>query len=385
MQLAAAALVLVLLLALTSCTDKSVEEVCSAADLSAASPSMTVASAERWNGVSAKALRMRSRIIEAAIACDYAKLERLGEQGATRFIVGEAESEASAAASFRASSYWRRAEAEGRRPMHKLVALLHLPVATGGTVCSRGCHANYYWPRASQSFTEATPQELATLRLLYGGGTVSRATKNGRYVGMDMIGLNDDGDWFYFAIEDRADESTFEPVSTDGWATYAADEGWKVSFRHPSPWKRLESEYDASSFSDGIIWTGTAKLHDPCVVSNKGEAERMQIECGRAFDEIKDGEIVVYLYFAGGPLRAGEDALDRMKGDLTEIDGRRAKVQVVEADPSARDDKRYEHLITAVDRGNHIFVMEAWYDGSDAQLERTARTVASTIRLTPVK
>ena len=144
---------------------------------------------------------MRSRLIAAAVGCDYAALERLGLKGSTDFHATSS-SGAKAARPAAPGKYWRAEEAKGHAPLRKLVALLHLPVATGGVVCSNGCHANFYWPRASQEFDDATPKELATLRSLYGDALVSRAQESRRYGGMHLIGINDAGDWFYFAIED---------------------------------------------------------------------------------------------------------------------------------------------------------------------------------------
>jgi hypothetical protein len=105
-------------------TASSQAATCSAARLSKTVPKQNVP---------AVVARVRQQIVNAAVACDYAALERIGkEKGSFSFSFG---SEHSAAA------YWRRLEARHLRPLALLVAILKLPVTRNETRA-------YAWPSA---------------------------------------------------------------------------------------------------------------------------------------------------------------------------------------------------------------------------------------------
>lgn len=151
---------------------------CSAADLSTRLPAQKLPAA---------VASARRRIVEAAVACDFTKLERIGkEQGGLSFGFGGEKS---------AAAYWRSQESKGRKPLAVLVKILGLPVTRNET-------GSYAWPSAYTAHPKAADWDA-----LVRGGVLTRAeaTKSQRsgnvYYGY-RTAITRSGDWQFFIAGD---------------------------------------------------------------------------------------------------------------------------------------------------------------------------------------
>lgn len=137
--------------------------------------------------LSPQARAMRQRIVAAAVACDYARLQQLGNQGQRlTFSYGGEKS---------AAAYWRKLEAKGQKPLATLVRILRLPVTRNET-------GAYAWPSAYR--------QRPTMRdwdLLVRAGVLTRAQADAQrrhgnvYYGY-RTAIRANGDWQFFVAGD---------------------------------------------------------------------------------------------------------------------------------------------------------------------------------------
>jgi hypothetical protein len=151
---------------------------CSAAHLSTKLPTQKLPAA---------VASTRKRIVEAAVACDFAKLERIGkEKGGFNFSYGGEKS---------AAAYWRAEEARGAKPLVTLVKILGLPV-------TRNEAGAYAWPSAY-----TTHPKPADWNALVGAGLITRAEatkaqkRDNVYYGY-RTAITRSGDWQFFVAGD---------------------------------------------------------------------------------------------------------------------------------------------------------------------------------------
>lgn len=151
---------------------------CSAASLSTRLPAQTlpttVASARR-------------RIVEAAVACDFAKLERIGkEQGGLSFSFGGEKS---------AAAYWRSQESKGRKPLALLVKILGLPVTRNET-------GSYAWPSAYTAHPKAADWDALVRSGVLTRAEASKSQRNGNVYYGYRTAITRSGDWQFFIAGD---------------------------------------------------------------------------------------------------------------------------------------------------------------------------------------
>ncbi|HEX5754220.1 MAG TPA: hypothetical protein VFZ09_49010 [Archangium sp.] len=124
---------------------------------------------------------MRRRIIAAAVACDYERLEALTHETGQGFTASFGDDRVNVA------EYWRKSETRDGDPvLARIVKLLNLPHAKSGGL--------YVWPSAYGEHPKPkdwkalesvyTPEQLAQMRSVTGGG----------YVGF-RLGIHSNGDW----------------------------------------------------------------------------------------------------------------------------------------------------------------------------------------------
>ncbi|MCY1031472.1 hypothetical protein OV207_08395 [Corallococcus sp. BB11-1] len=123
---------------------------------------------------------MRERIIAAAVACDYAALQKLGDEKgkAVRFSY---DPDQDMATTWRIQEEW----AESPQPvLSRLVQVLNLPFYQEGNLI--------YWPTA---FREgATAADYRALKGLYPDDQLQAMRKDKSYLGL-RVGITVDGDW----------------------------------------------------------------------------------------------------------------------------------------------------------------------------------------------
>ncbi len=132
---------------------------------------------------------MRMRIAAAAVACDYARLERLaGEPFSYSF--GERGEFA---------AFLRREEAQGGDPLRFLVGLLDRPFGTLDTQAG----TQYVWPSAFayERWRDVPDAEREALRPLYDESDLADFEQFGAYVGY-RVGLDESGEWLFFVAGD---------------------------------------------------------------------------------------------------------------------------------------------------------------------------------------
>ncbi|WP_233602081.1 hypothetical protein, partial [Corallococcus sp. CA047B] len=126
------------------------------------------------------AASMRERIIAAAVACDYAALQTLGDEKgkAVRFSY---DPDQDMATTWRIQEEW----AEAPQPvLSRLVQVLNLPSYQEGNLI--------YWPTA---FREgATDADWRALKGLYPDDQLQAMRKDKSYLGL-RVGITVDGDW----------------------------------------------------------------------------------------------------------------------------------------------------------------------------------------------
>ncbi|MCP3140625.1 hypothetical protein [Pyxidicoccus xibeiensis] len=120
---------------------------------------------------------MRSRIIAAAVACDYAALATLAdEQGkSVRFSFGDATD---------AAAYWREAEQQGEPVLARMVGVLQRPYARQEGL--------YYWPAVHVT---GAKKDWQALQGLYPAEQLEAMQEGGSgYLGL-RLGISPKGDW----------------------------------------------------------------------------------------------------------------------------------------------------------------------------------------------
>jgi len=129
---------------------------------------------------------MRSRIVAAAVRCDYAALERLGRERGRGFTFSYGSGSSAAA-------YWRGLEQSHVDVMAKLVTVLSLRGA-------RGQGGYYVWPAAHR--VHPTAADWAELTPLYSRAEVARMRRSGIGYSGWRVGITPQGDWQYFVSGD---------------------------------------------------------------------------------------------------------------------------------------------------------------------------------------
>jgi len=150
---------------------------CSAARLSPKLPAQNVP---------APVASMRSRIARAAVACDYARLERLARERGRSF-------EFSFGGGTSPAAYWRRLEQSRQDdPLAKLVKILRAPFTR-----YRG---GYAWPSAYR--LKPDQADWNALLAVYSRAEVNRFRKSEiGYYGY-RAGISPKGDWRFFVAGD---------------------------------------------------------------------------------------------------------------------------------------------------------------------------------------
>jgi hypothetical protein len=152
---------------------------CSAKGMSAALPAQSLP---------AKVAAVRTRIARAAVACDYAALERIAKENPQgfKFTYG---TETSAAA------YWRKLEASHRdKPMRRLVGILRTPFV-------RNEIKAYAWPSAYKEKPTAADWSRLVASGAYTRAEVNRLQKSEMYLGY-RTAISPQGKWLFFVAGD---------------------------------------------------------------------------------------------------------------------------------------------------------------------------------------
>lgn len=152
----------------------SAESDCSAANLSGELPAQELPTA---------VAEKRRAIAEAAVACDFERLEQLASDAGFTYSYG---------ASGGAAEYWQSREQAGDEVLGRLLRLLALPF-------TRNEAGFYAWPSA---YTEnPTSRDWDLLRGIYDRREIASFRRNGSYLG-HRIGISRDGEWQFFVAGD---------------------------------------------------------------------------------------------------------------------------------------------------------------------------------------
>jgi hypothetical protein len=148
-------------------------------------------------GLPAAVASMRLRIIAAARRCDYAALERLGNEVGRGLAF-------SYGANRSAAQFWRRLERNGSRPrpMEALAKVLAMPFArvyASGTPAPPNKGRFYVWPSAHRA--NPSERDWQALRTLYSPRQIEQMRRAGSYFGY-RVGITPAGDWQYFIAGD---------------------------------------------------------------------------------------------------------------------------------------------------------------------------------------
>jgi hypothetical protein len=153
---------------------------CSAASLSAKLPKQNLPAA---------VASVRARIAAAAVACDYAKLQKIAlEKGnGFKFSFGTEKS---------AAAYWRTLESQHRdKPLARLVKILSIPV----TKNEAGAYA---WPSAYTDKPTAADWNALVQKGVYTRAEVNRMRKGGNVYYGYRTAITRSGDWQFFVAGD---------------------------------------------------------------------------------------------------------------------------------------------------------------------------------------
>ena len=133
--------------------------------------------------------RVRARIAVAAVACDYAKLQRIALEKGKGFTF-------SYGAERSAAAYWRRLESQRRdRPLARLVKILSLPVTKNEA-------GSYAWPSAYTDKPTAADWNALVQKGVYTRVEVNRMRRSGNtYLGY-RTAITRSGDWQFFVSGD---------------------------------------------------------------------------------------------------------------------------------------------------------------------------------------
>lgn len=175
--LATAVALVVALAASGASAGRDVAPRCSAARLSAKLPRQSLP---------APVASMRARIARAAVACDYAGLERLARERGRSF-------EFSFGGGSSPAAYWRSLEQSRQDdPLAKLVKILRVPFTRYG--------AGYAWPSVYRR--KPTQADWNALLSVYARAQVNRFRKSEiGYYGY-RAGIGPNGDWRFFIAGD---------------------------------------------------------------------------------------------------------------------------------------------------------------------------------------
>ena len=151
---------------------------CSAAQLSPTVPAQKLPAA---------VASTRRRIVEAAVACDFTKLERIGkEQGGFSFSFGGEKS---------AAAYWRSQENNGHKPLAVLVKILGLPVTRNET-------GSYAWPSAYTTHPKAADWNGLVRAGVITRAEATKARGSGNVYYGYRAAITRSGDWQFFIAGD---------------------------------------------------------------------------------------------------------------------------------------------------------------------------------------
>jgi hypothetical protein len=152
---------------------------CSAKGMSAALPKQSLP---------AEVAATRARIARAAVACDYAALEKIAKENSQGFTFTYG-TETSAAA------YWRKLETSHRdKPMRRLVGILRTPYV-------RNEIKAYAWPSAYKEKPTAADWSHLVRSGAYTRAEVDRLKKGGTYLGY-RTAVSPRGKWLFFVAGD---------------------------------------------------------------------------------------------------------------------------------------------------------------------------------------
>jgi len=133
------------------------------------------------SGLPEKVAALRERLVAAAAACDYEKLEYLAShegQKTFTFTWGPLAKPA---------DYWRAEERAGHPVMADLVRLLSRPFRRQGRL--------FVWPSAGSR--DATPEDLEALKAVFDSKELASRVVEGNYLGL-RTAISVDGKWSYF-------------------------------------------------------------------------------------------------------------------------------------------------------------------------------------------
>jgi hypothetical protein len=154
------------------------QAACSAAHLSTTLPAQKLP---------APVAATRKRIVAAAVACDFAKLERIGkEKGSFSFTYGGAKS---------AAAFWRAEEARGAKPLATLVKILGLPV-------TRNEVGAYAWPSAYTTHPKPADWNALVRAGLITRAQATKAQKSDNVYYGHRTAITRSGDWQFFVAGD---------------------------------------------------------------------------------------------------------------------------------------------------------------------------------------
>jgi hypothetical protein len=153
---------------------------CSAASLSAKLPKQKLPAA---------VARVRARIAAAAVACDYAKLQKIALEKGKGFTFSYG-SETSAAA------YWRKLESKHLdRPMARLVKILSISYTRNETKA-------YAWPSAYTDKPTAADWNALVQKGVYTRAEVNKMREPGNVYYGYRTAITPAGDWQFFVAGD---------------------------------------------------------------------------------------------------------------------------------------------------------------------------------------
>lgn len=133
---------------------------------------------------------LRTEIMEAALACDYATLEELAMDGESQFNYSFGAPGGGAFA-----DHLRQREEAGEPVVKLLVQMLRLP----STVLEQPEGDIVTWPSANSP--EATEEDWAALEDVYTPEEIAGWRQAGSYLGY-RVGITGEGDWLYFVAGD---------------------------------------------------------------------------------------------------------------------------------------------------------------------------------------
>jgi hypothetical protein len=152
---------------------------CSAASLSAKLPKQRLPAA---------VASVRARIAAAAVACDYAKLQKIAfEKDSFKFSFGTEKSPA---------AYWRKLESQHLdKPMARLVKILSIPYTRNET-------KSYAWPSAYTDKPTAADWNALVQKRVYTRAEVNKMRTGGNVYYVYRTAISPSGDWQFFVAGD---------------------------------------------------------------------------------------------------------------------------------------------------------------------------------------